>query len=161
MQRSPDRAADADLSDGRFRQLPRWAWLNAAAFASGLLPVILAFTAHTHGTDADPECVRRCYTLIHFAGPAILGYVGAPALICLVLPVFLHLKSTRRSHFANRAAWSLAILSCFLGFTGLLTEGLAMLPVAVLSVCAVVTAPLAPEPPAFLLRRPQRERGRR
>lgn len=137
--------------------MPRWAWLNAAAFVSGLLPVVLACTLHNHGTTADPECVRHCYTLVHFGGPVILAYIGAPALICLVLPVPLHLKSTRRSHVANRIGWSLAILTCLLGFVGLLTAGLSVLPVVGLTVCAVATAPLAPEPSAFASRHPQRE----
>jgi hypothetical protein len=162
MHREPDRAADANLRGRRPRRLPRWAWFNAAAFVSGLLPVVLALTLHNRGSAADPDCVRRCYTFVHTAGPGILGYLGAPALISLVLPVFLHLKSTRRSHFGDRAALALATLSCFLGFVGLLTGGLAMLPVVVLIVCAVVTAPLAPEPPSFVSAgRPHREPARR
>jgi hypothetical protein len=162
MNRATGRAADANPSGGRSHRLPRWAWFNAAAFALGLLPVVLALTVHNHGSTADPDCVRRCYTLVHTAGPGVLGYLGAPALISLVLPVLLHLKSTRRSHFADHAAWSLAILSCLLGFVALLTGGLAVLPAVVLTVCAVVAAPLAPEPPPFTsIAHPVPERARR
>jgi hypothetical protein len=127
------------------RRLPRWVWFNGAAFAWGMLPVVLAYTVHDRGSVADPDCVFHCYTLVHTAGPGILGFVGAPALISLVLPVLLHLKGTRRSHFADRVAWSLATLSCLIGLVGMITGGLAMLPAPVLIVCAVVTAPLGPE----------------
>lgn len=162
MNRSTDRAADANSSGRPSRRLPRWAWFNAAAFAFGLLPIVLALTLHNRGSTADPDCVRRCYTLVHTAGPGVLVFLGAPALIRLVMPVLLHLKSTRRSHFADRASWSLAILSCFLGFIALLTGGLAMLPTVVLTVCAVATAPLAPEPPPFTsIPRPTPEQARR
>jgi hypothetical protein len=128
-----------------FDRLPRWAWLNGAAFAWGVLPVVLALTVHDRGTAADPDGVFHHYTLVHDAGPGILGFVGAPAVISLVLLPLLHLKSTRRSHLADRAAWSLAGVSCLISFAGLITIGVAMLPVAVLTVCAVATAPLGPE----------------
>ena len=128
-------------------QQPRWVWFNCAAFVLGMLPVVLALTVHDRGTVADPDGVFHRYTLVHVAGPGVLAFVGAPALISLVLPVFLYLKSTRRSHFADRAAWWLAGLSCLIGVIGLITAGLAMLPVTVLTVCAVATAPLGPELP--------------
>jgi len=149
-----------DVGASRARRLPRWAWLNAAAFVAGLLPVVLACTLHNHGTTADPECVRHCYTLVHFGGVAILAYIGAPALIALVLPVFLYLKSTRRSHVANRTAWTLAVVTCLLGFVGLLTAGLSVLPVVVLTVCAVAAAPLSPGPPPLSGPDPRRDPDR-
>lgn len=150
MVRLPTSASPADGGSGRersrgLRRLPSWVWFNGAAFASGMLPVVLAYTVHDRGSVADPDCVFHCYTLVHTAGPGILGFVGAPALISLVLPVLLHLKSTRRSHFADRVAWSLATLSCLIGLVGMVTAGLAMLPAPVLIVCAVITAPLGPE----------------
>ena len=113
--------------------------------AWGILPVVLALTVHDRGSTADPDSVFHHYTLVHVAGPAVLGFVGAPAFISLLLLPLLHLKSTRRSHVADRAAWSLAGLSCLLSFAGLITSGVAMLPVALLTVCAVATAPLGPE----------------
>jgi hypothetical protein len=122
------------------RQVPRWAWLNGAAFALGMLPVVLALTVHDRGSMADPACVRQCYTLAH-GELWILGFVGGPAVICLVLFVLLHLKSAYRSRLADRAAWSLTALSCLVAFLGLLISGLAMVPVAVLTVCAVAAAP--------------------
>jgi hypothetical protein len=128
-------------------RIPRWGWFNGAAFVSGLLPVVLALTVHNRGSVADPACIRHCYTLVHTAGPEVLGFVGAPTAICLMLPGLLLRKSTRRSHFADRAAWTLTILSCLISFVGLTTTlTVTMLPVAVLTICAVVTAPLAPEP---------------
>jgi hypothetical protein len=123
---------------------PRWVWFNAAAFALGVLPVVLACTLHNRGSQADPDRVLHSYTLVHVAGPWVLGYVGAPALISLVPPGLLYLKGTRGSRFANRAAWSLGVLSCLIGFVGLLTEW-TMLPAAVLTVCAAATAPLGPD----------------
>jgi hypothetical protein len=128
-------------------RFPRWAWFNGAAFALGVLPVVLALTVHNRGSAADPACVRHCYTLVHTAGPGILGFVAAPAVISLMLPVLLLLKSTRRNHFADRASSALAALSCLISLFGLTTNVfVAMLPAAVLTVCAVVAAPLAPEP---------------
>jgi hypothetical protein len=67
-------------------------------------------------------------------------------MISLVLPVPLPLKDTRGSQFADRAAWALAILSCLISAVGLMSAGLAMLPVAVLTVCAVATEPFGPNP---------------
>jgi hypothetical protein len=61
----------------------------------------------------------------------------------LLLPALLHLKGTRGSAFADRAAWSLAVLSCLIGLVGLITEW-TMLPAAVLTVCAVAAAPMGP-----------------
>jgi hypothetical protein len=128
-------------------RFPRWVWFNGAAFVLGLLPVVLALTIHNRGSAADPACLRHCYTLVHTAGPGVLGFVAAPAVISLMLPMLLLRKSTRRSHFADRASWVLATLSCLISLFGLTTNiYVAMLPAAVLTVCAVVAAPLAPEP---------------
>jgi hypothetical protein len=122
-------------------------WFNGAAFASGVLPVVLACTVPDRGSVADPYCVRHCYTLVHEAGPAILGYVGAPAVISLVLFALLHRKGTIGSHLADRAAWSLAILSCLISLVGLTSAaGVEMFPVAALTIWTVVTAPSGPSP---------------
>ncbi len=80
------------------------------------------------------------------AGPGVLGFVGAPVVISLVLAALLHVKVTRRSHQAARAALCFAVLSCLVCFLGLAVEGIVMLPEAVLTVCAVATAPLPPDP---------------
>jgi hypothetical protein len=127
-------------------QVAQWMWFNGAAFALGTLPVVLALTVHDRGTAADPDMIRHHYTVVQVAGLGILAFAAAPALITLILPVLLHLKSTRRSHFADRAAWSFAVLSCLISLVGLLSLGLSMLPVAVLTVCAVAVTPLSPEP---------------
>ncbi len=145
-------ASPADRESGReaaraLHRLPRWVWFSGAAFALGVLPVVLALTIHNRGSEADPACLRHCYTLVHTAGPGVLGFVAAPALISLMLPVLLLRKSTRRSHVADRVSWALATLSCLISLFGLTTNiYVAMLPAAVLTVCAVVAAPLAPEP---------------
>jgi hypothetical protein len=126
------------------RRLPRWVWFNGAAVVCGVLPVILAWALHNRTSASDPAGLRHQFTLVQTAGPGILGFVGAPLLIGLVLPVPIYLKLTRRSHFADRVAWSLAVLSCLIGLLGLVTEW-TMLPVAVLTVCAVATASAAAE----------------
>lgn len=120
----------------------RWVWLIAAACTLGVLPVLLALTVHNHGTSADPYCVRRCYTLVHVAGPGVLGFVGAPLVIGLAVFALLKFKRGRRMRYVAPAAWSLATLSCLVCLAGLVTSvWFAMLPVAALTVCALATAP--------------------
>jgi hypothetical protein len=117
-------------------------WFNGAASLTGVLPIVLALTVHDHGTTADPYCIRHCYTLVHVAGPGALGFIGAPLVISLVMFALLPVKHARYGRYAERAAWSLSTLSCLVCFGGLLTSvGLAMLPVAALTMCAVATAP--------------------
>lgn len=126
----------------RLTRAQRWVWFIGAAFVCGILPVVLALTVHNHGTAADPDCVRHCYTFVHAVGPGVLGFIGAPAVISLVVAALLYRKVNRHSHSADRVAWSLAVLSCVMCFLGLLTSlGISMVPVAVLTVCAVATAP--------------------
>jgi hypothetical protein len=141
-----DRGSDANGVRGLMHRLPRWAWFDVAAFAFSLLPVVLAFTAHTRGSASDPDGIRHLYTLVHVEGPSILWFIGAPLLITVVLVPLLHLKGTRRARFPDRAAWSLATLSALIGIVGMVVEGVAMLPVAVLTVIAVAAAPRAPDP---------------
>ena len=122
-------------------QAPTWVWFISLAFALGVAPVVAAATVHDRCSARDPACVFHSYTLVHTAGPGILGYVGAPALISLVAATLLHIKTTRHSRRANRAAWFFALLSCLISLAGLVSGVLLMLPPSVLTVCAVATAP--------------------
>ena len=125
---------------------PGWVWFIGLAFAWGLVIVLFAFTTHDHCSTSDPGCVFHSYTLVQVEGPGILGFAGAPVVISMVLAVLLYMKVTRRSERADRAAWFFAVLSCLVCFLGLLVEGFVILPEAVLTVCAVATAPLPPDP---------------
>ena len=126
--------------------LPRWVWLDIGAFAWGLLLIVLAFTDHDRGSSADPEGIFHKYTLYHDVGPAIMPFVALPAIVSLILLVLLHLKSTRYSTAADRAAWALVVITCLAAFAGLIVEGIVVIPAAVLIVCATATAPLARSP---------------
>ena len=118
-----------------------WVRFMSAACVLGLAPVIVALTVHDHGSSADPSCVRRCFTLVHAVGTGILGFVGAPLVLGLLVLALLALKG-RGHRRAGAAAWSLALLMCCVCLFGLFTSvGMVMLPVAVLTMCAVVTAP--------------------
>jgi hypothetical protein len=90
--------------------------------------------------------VFHSYTLVKDAGPGVLGFVGAPALISLVLVPLLLVKTTRGSHGADRAAWFLTVVSCLVCVVGLIVEGVVMLPAAALTVCAAASAPFPPDP---------------
>jgi hypothetical protein len=104
--------------------------------------VVLALIVHNHGSQADPYCLRHCYTLVHEVGAGILAPVAAPAAISLLVLGLISRHGTRHRRLARRAAWTLTILSCLICFTALLTSvGMAMLPPAVLNVCAIATAP--------------------
>lgn len=124
--------------------IPRWVWFGAAAVACGAVPLILAVTVHNRTSANDPAGLFHHYTLVHTAGAGILGFVGAPLLISLVLLVLLGLNHTRPGRFTTRAAWSLATLSCLIGLLGLVLEW-TMLPAAVLTICAVAAAAPAAE----------------
>jgi hypothetical protein len=122
-------------------RVDRWVRFNAAACVCGVFPVLLALTVHDHGSSADPYCIRRCYTLVHVAGTGVLGFVGAPLMIGLAIFALLSFKHGRRRRYVDPATWTLASLSCLVCTVGLATSlWFAMLPVAVLTVCAVATA---------------------
>lgn len=144
-------AADDWLGAG----VQKWVWFDLAAFAWGVLLVVLAFTDHDRGSKSDPMAIFHHYTLVHDAGPGVLVFVGAPAMIAVLLVPLLIRKTTRRSYNADRAAWWLTGTSCVLCFVGLLVEGIVVLPAAVLTVCAVAMAPFGPP-----LQRQPRERPR-
>ena len=123
-------------------RVDRWVWFNGAASLTGVLPIVLGLTVHDHGTNADPACIRHCYTLVHVVGPGALGFIGAPLVISLLMFALLPLEHARYGRYADQGAWWLSALSCLLCFGGLLTSvSLAMLPVAPLTLCAVATAP--------------------
>jgi hypothetical protein len=126
--------------------MPAWKWLIGLAFLWGLVPVVLAFTAHDQCSSSDPECVFHSYTVVHMSGPWILGFIGAPALISVILATLLHAKVTRRSLRADRAATWFAFLSCSICLIGALGSGWVMLVEAALTVCAVAVTPLPPHP---------------
>jgi hypothetical protein len=126
----------------RFARVPRWVWLDVAAFAWGVLLIVLAFTDHDRGSNADPDGIFHKYTLFHDVGPAILPFVALPAIVSLVLLGLLHLKSARHSYAADRAAWALVVFTCAVCFVGLIVEGIVVVPAAALIVGAAATAPL-------------------
>jgi hypothetical protein len=129
-----------------------WILLIALAFACGVAPVVLACTVHDRCISSDPACLFHSYTLVHTAGTAILGLVGAPAVISLVVAMLLRRKVSRRSIRAGRAAWSFAALSCVISVAGIAVEGFLMLLEAALTVCAVAVTPFPPDPNDRLLR---------
>lgn len=136
-----DRRGGSELGR-RLTALQRWVWLIAAALVVSLLPIVLAVTVHNHGSAADPDCVFHCYTLEHTAGPGVLAFVGAPAILSVAVWVVLRVRVTRDSESALRAAWWLASVSLFICIAGLVTSvGIAMLPAGVLTVWAVAVAP--------------------
>ncbi len=127
-------------------RLPAWQWLAGLAFASGLIPVVMAITVRNRCSDADPACVFHRYTLLTLKGVWILGLVGAPALIGLAVASALHLKVTRRNIRAGQVAWGLAVLSWLICFVGLVIVGVVMLVPGALTTSAVAIAPLPPDP---------------
>jgi Na+/proline symporter len=120
-------------------------WFISLAIGWGAGLVVFACTVHDRCSESDPACVFHSYTLLQRVGPGILGFAAAPLVISLVLAALLHAKTTRRSHRADRAAWFFAVLSCLICLVGLNIEGIVMLPEAVLTVCAVATAPFPPD----------------
>jgi hypothetical protein len=129
-----------------------WMLLIALAFACGVAPVVLACTVRDRCISSDPACLFHSYTLVHTAGPAILGLVGAPAVISLVVAMLLRIKVSRRSIRAGRAAWSFAALSCLISIAGIAVHGFLMFLEAALTVCAVAVTPFPPDPNDRLLR---------
>ncbi len=127
-------------------RLPAWKWLIGLAFLWGLVPLVLAFTAHDQCSRSDPECVFHSYTAVHTSGLWVVAVVGAPALISLVLATLLRAKVSRRSLRADRAATWLAVLSCVICLIGALDSGWVMPVEAVLTACAVAVTPLPARP---------------
>lgn len=123
-----------------------WLWLIALAFACGVAIIVLALTLHDRCASSDPACVFHSYTLVHRAGPAVLAFVGAPALISAAVAMLLRMKVTRRDVRAGEAAWILGGLSCLICLVGLLVEGFLMLLAGVLTLAAAAVAPLPPDP---------------
>ncbi len=70
-----------------------WVWCDALAIAWGVLLIVLAFTDHDRGSTADPNQVFHHYTLVYDQGVGIIGFVGIPALIALLLVPLLYLKT--------------------------------------------------------------------
>ncbi len=145
---------DITVAQGFRLRSSGWILLIGLAFAAGLAPVVAACTVHDRCSNSDPACIFHSYTLVHIFGPDILGFVGAPALISLVLAVLLRMKATRGNVRADRAAWFFAVLSCLICLLGLLVDGLLMLPTAVLTVCAVAATPFPANPNDRLARSP-------
>ena len=136
------RGAPAKLMS-RLGEIRTWVWCNVAALVCGPIPVVLALTRHDHGSVSDPECIRRCYTLVHVVGGGVLLFVGAPLVIALVVLGLLYLKRTRQSRAADLAAWWLASLSSLVCVLGLfISVGMEMLPVGALTMAAVATSPV-------------------
>jgi hypothetical protein len=129
-----------------------WIWLASLAFTCGVALVVVAFTVHDRCSSSDPACIYHSYTLVQRAGPAVLAFVGAPAVISLVLAVLLRIKVTRRSNRAAGAAWCFAALSAVVCIAGLAVEGFLMLLEAVLTISAVAATPFPPDPDDRLLR---------
>jgi hypothetical protein len=118
----------------------------------GAAAIVSACTDHNRCSESDPACIFHSYTLLHTAGPAVLGFVGAPVLFSLVTATLLLVKVARRSGRASQAAWSFAVLSCFIGFLGLVANEPFMLIAGAFTVCAVAAAPLPPDPNDPLVR---------
>ncbi len=150
MRIGPADISAADRGNSLVRALrsvaPLWVWFISLAFMWGVVIVVFAFTVHNRCSESDPDCVFHSYTLVKDAGPGILGFVGAPAVISLVVAPLLRLKTARGSNGADRAAWVLTGVSCLVCVVGLIVEGVVMIPAAALTVCAVATAPFPPDP---------------
>src|SRR5581483_5323202 len=101
---------------------------------------------------SDPACIFHHYTLVHTAGPAVLGFIGAPLVISLILAMLLSIKVARRSTRADNAAWFFVVLSSVVCFLGLFVQGFLMLLEGLLIVGAVAATPLPPDPDDRLLR---------
>jgi cytochrome bd-type quinol oxidase subunit 2 len=129
-----------------------WIWLVGLAFTCGVALILIACTVHDRCSNSDPACIFHSYTLVHTAGPAVLGFVGAPAVISLLLAMLLRIKVTRRSVRAARAAWFFTAVSCLICFVGLAVEGFPMILEAVLTVWAVAATPFPPDPDDPLVR---------
>jgi hypothetical protein len=138
---------------GRFRGWgPGWIWLIGLAFACGAALILIACTVRDRCSSSDPACIFHSYTLLHTAGPAVLGFVGAPALISLILAVLLRIKVTRRSIRAARAASFFAALSFLICAIGVAVQGFLMLLEALLTISAVAATPFPADPNDPLLR---------
>jgi uncharacterized membrane protein YedE/YeeE len=138
----------AEFASGVVRRLrgraPAWVWFISLAIVWGAGIVVYASTVHNRCEASDPDCVFHSYTLVQDVGPGILGFAGAPLVISLVLAPLLHMKTTRGSHRADRAAWFFVVLGCLVCFVGLVIAGIVMVPWAAFAVCAAATAPFPP-----------------
>lgn len=124
-----------------------WVWWSRLAVAWGVVIVVVALTVHSRCLNSDPDCVYHPHvTLVHYAGPEILGFVGAPLAISLVLAALLYWKATRRSRRADRAALVVAPVNCLICLLGMLIVGIVMVPEVALTIGAVATTPLPPDP---------------
>ena len=105
--------------------------------------MVLSLTVHDHGSDVDPYCLRRCYTLVHEAGVGVLALIVAPAVISLLVLALIWRHSSSQGRLIPVAAGTLTSLSCLICLVSLLTSvGIAMLPTAALTVLALSTAPI-------------------
>lgn len=127
-------------------------WLIGLAFTCGVALVLVACTVHNRCSSSDPACIYHSYTLVQRAGPAVLGFVGAPAVISLIIAGLLRFKVRRRSTRADRAAWSFAVLSFIICIVGLAVEGFLMLLEAALTIGAVIATPVPHDSDDRLLR---------
>jgi hypothetical protein len=127
-------------------RVPAWQWLIVVASVWALIPVVMAFTVRNRCSDADPACVYHHYTLVTLKGLWVLALVGAPVVINMAVGAALHVKVSRRSAFAGRAAWYLVVLSYPVSFVGLVIVGVVMLISAPVATWAVALAPLPPDP---------------
>ena len=138
----------ADLASRVVRRMrdraSAWVWLIGLAIAWGAAIVVFALTVHNRCSVSDPDCVFHSYTLVARVGPGIIGLAATPLVISIALATLLRVKTTRRSHLADRAAWLLAALNCLLCLVGLVIAGVVMLPEAALPICAVAAAPFPP-----------------
>jgi hypothetical protein len=71
-----------------------------------------------------------------------------------ILAVLLREKTRRRSLRVDRAAWCLVAFISLLCLFSMFVEGVAALPVAVLTMCAAATAQMPPDANERLLGRP-------
>ena len=92
-------------------RVPGWVWFIGLAFAWGVVIVVVAFAVNDRCSDRDPICAFHSYSLVGRVGPGVLGFVGAPRRYQPGAAGPLHVKVTRRSHRADRAALSFAVLS--------------------------------------------------
>ena len=94
-------------------------WLIGLAILWGVVITVVALTVHNRCKASDPNCVFHSYTLVQDVGPGILAFAGAPLVIGVVLAGLLHMKAAHGSNRAERGAWILVVLGCFLCLIGL------------------------------------------
>jgi hypothetical protein len=119
--------------------LPKAVWLAAASVAYAGLLLVLAATVPVYATD-DSATGAGSATLIAVNGPAIAVVPLAAALLVFAL---LHVACRGGSRLALVTAWTLAVLTLMFAVLGLLTIGIAILPLGVLLACACSATPVA------------------